>query len=73
MSVAEINVALIGHKFMGVAHSNAFRNAAMWTGIPVKIRMKCLCAQDETENLKAFADKYGWENVKDVLTKDIPA
>lgn len=56
-----IRVALIGHQFMGVAHSNAYRNAAMWTDIPAKITMKCLCAKDTPENLKEFADKYGWE------------
>jgi hypothetical protein len=37
MSKKEINVALIGHQFMGIAHSNAFRNAGMWTDIPAKI------------------------------------
>jgi predicted dehydrogenase len=61
MSEKEIRVALIGHKFMGIAHSNAFRNAAMWAGLPVKIVMKCLCADDSMENLRNFADRYGWE------------
>jgi hypothetical protein len=46
MSKKEIRVALIGHKFMGVAHSNAFRNAGMWTDLPAKVIMKCLCAED---------------------------
>jgi len=62
MSKNEIRVALIGHKFMGVAHSNAFRNASMWTDLPARITMKCICGQDSIENLKEFADKYGWEN-----------
>lgn len=57
----EIRVALIGHQFMGIAHSNAYRNAAMWTVLPAKIIMKCVCAKDSIENLKEFADKYGWE------------
>lgn len=61
MPKKEIRVALIGHQFMGVAHSNAFRNASMWTDIPAKITLKCLCAKDTMENLKRFADKYGWE------------
>ena len=64
MSKKEIRVALIGHQFMGIAHSNAFRNAAMWTGIQAKITMKCLCANDSLENLRAFADKYGWLEVE---------
>ncbi|MEP7107953.1 MAG: Gfo/Idh/MocA family oxidoreductase [Ferruginibacter sp.] len=62
MAKKEIRVALIGHKFMGVAHSNAYRNAAMWTDLPARITMKCICGEDSMENLKEFADKYGWEN-----------
>jgi len=57
----QIRVALIGHQFMGVAHSNAYRNATMWTDSPVKVIMKCVCANDSMSNLRAFADKYGWE------------
>lgn len=64
MSKKEIRVALIGHQFMGVAHSNAFRNASMWTNLPVRVTMKCLCAKDTVENLQAFASKYGWEEVE---------
>jgi predicted dehydrogenase len=62
MQKKEIRVALIGHQFMGVAHSNAFRNASMWTDLPVDIKMKCICASDTAENLAAFANKYGWES-----------
>lgn len=64
MSKKEIRVALIGHQFMGIAHSNAYRNAAMWTNIPAKITLKCLCAKDRIENLQQFAAKYGWEEVE---------
>jgi predicted dehydrogenase len=74
MSKKEIRVALIGHQFMGIAHSNAYRNAAMWSGIQVKITLKCLCAKDSIENLKEFANKYGWEEVetdwRKVVTRD---
>lgn len=74
MSKKEIRVALIGHQFMGIAHSNAYRNAAMWTDIPVKVTLKCLCAMDSPENLRKFADKYGWEEVatdwRKVVTRD---
>ncbi len=64
MSKKEIRVALIGHQFMGIAHSNAYRNAAMWAEIPANITLKCLCAKGSEENLKAFADKYGWEEIE---------
>jgi predicted dehydrogenase len=64
MSKKEIRVALIGHQFMGIAHSNAYKNAEMWTDLPAKIVMKCVCAKDSIENLKEFAGKYGWEEVE---------
>jgi len=74
MSKKEIRVALIGHQFMGIAHSNAFKNAEMWAGAPAKIIMKCLCAKDTPENLQAFADKFGWEEIetdwRKVVTRD---
>ena len=62
MAKKELRIALIGHQFMGIAHSNAFRNAGMWTHLPVKIVMRCVCAKDSENNLKAFANKYGWES-----------
>jgi predicted dehydrogenase len=62
MSAKELRVGLIGHQFMGIAHSNAYLNASMWTGLPVKIVLKCLCAKDSMENLNAFAGRYGWES-----------
>ncbi|MDD2380718.1 MAG: Gfo/Idh/MocA family oxidoreductase [Mariniphaga sp.] len=64
MSKKEIRVALIGHQFMGIAHSNAYRNVSMWAGTPAKIIMKCLCAKDTPEKLKSFADQFGWEEVE---------
>ena len=60
----EIRVGLIGHQFMGVAHSNAFRNASIWYDLPCRIVMKAVCAKDSEENLRAFADKFGWESVE---------
>jgi len=62
MTRKEIRVALIGHKFMGIAHSNAFRNAGMWADLPVRVTLKCLCADDTMKNLRTFAEKYGWES-----------
>ncbi len=74
MSKKEIRVALIGHQFMGIAHSNAYRNAAMWANVPAKITLKCLCAKDRIENLQEFAARYGWEEVetdwRKVVTRD---
>lgn len=63
MEMAEqkrINVALIGYKFMGKAHSNAYRNMPMFfdtDAIPV---MKVICGRNE-EALKKVAGQFGWE------------
>jgi len=57
----EICVGLIGHMFMGKAHSNAFRNAAIWHDIPCRIVMKAVCSRNTDGNLPAFADKFGWD------------
>ncbi len=58
----EIRVGLIGSKFMGIAHSNAFRNAGMWADLPVKIVLKAVCATNSDGKLPEFAQKYGWES-----------
>jgi len=57
-----IRVGLVGHQFMGVAHSNGFRNAAIWYDLPCEVVMKAVCAKDTEKNLAAFARKFGWES-----------
>jgi predicted dehydrogenase len=61
MTQREVRVGLIGSKFMGVAHSNAFRNAGIWFDLPVKIAMKAVAGRD-VRALAAFASKFGWES-----------
>ena len=57
----EIRVGLIGHMFMGKAHSNAFRNATLWYDIPCRVVMKAVCSRNTDGNLPAFTDKFGWD------------
>ena len=59
-----IRVGLVGHQFMGVAHSNGYRNAGIWYKLPCEVQMTALCAKDTPENLAAFAKKFGWESVE---------
>jgi predicted dehydrogenase len=56
----EIRVGLIGCGFMGVAHSNAFRNAGIWFDLPANVVMKVACARDAGK-VSAFAKKFGWQ------------
>ncbi len=57
----EINVALIGHRFMGKAHSNAYRQVRRFFPGKLVPRMKVLCGKACTEELEATAAEYGWE------------
>ena len=57
----KVNVALIGYKFMGKAHSNAFRQAPVFFDLDVEPVMKVLVGRDEA-GVKAAAEKLGWES-----------
>ncbi len=59
--MAEINVAIIGHKFMGKAHSNAWRQVKHFFPGNLEPRMKVLCGKACTEELEATAHLLGWE------------
>lgn len=58
-----MNVAIIGTKFMGKAHSNAWLNAPRFFDMEVKPVLKVACGRNE-EDLRAFADRWGWEEIE---------
>jgi len=57
---ASINVGLIGYKFMGTAHSNAYRQVTPFMQPKLTPVMKRLCGRDEA-GVSAAADKMGWD------------
>lgn len=57
------NVAIIGTKFMGKAHSNAWTNAPKFFSIGIKPVLKVACGQDE-KGTKDFAANWGWQDVE---------
>jgi len=59
----EINVAILGHRFMGRAHSNAWSQVTKFFDPPFKPVLKVACGRDETD-LRAFADRWGWEEIE---------
>ncbi|HEX5483302.1 MAG TPA: Gfo/Idh/MocA family oxidoreductase [Terriglobia bacterium] len=59
----EINVALIGYKFMGKAHSNAYRQVGHFFPGKYQVRMKVLCGRDR-ESVENAARLFGWEEVE---------
>ncbi len=55
----EINVGLIGYKFMGKAHSFAYKNVNLFFDLPLKIVMKVICGRTE-KAVKQAKEKFGW-------------
>ena len=59
--MAEIGVGLVGYKFMGRAHSNAYRQLPRFFDVDPSPRMAAICGRDET-GVKEAADSLGWES-----------
>lgn len=71
----KVNVALIGYKFMGKAHSNAWIKAPLFFDLSLQPVKKVVCGR-HAEPLREFANKWGWEEIetdweKVVTRKDI--
>lgn len=62
MSKKRLNVALIGTKFMGKAHSHAWSSAAKFFDLPAEPVLKVAVGRDEA-SLRSFADRWGWEEI----------
>ena len=54
------NVALLGQKFMGRAHSNAYQKASWFFNLPLKPVMHTIVGRDLIA-LAPFADRWGWK------------
>ena len=59
----EINVALIGCKFMGKAHANAWKNVPHFFDLNLRPVLKVVCDTNE-EVLHEFAARWGWEETE---------
>jgi predicted dehydrogenase len=59
----EINVAILGYKFMGRAHSNAYRQVGHFFPGKFTPRLKVICGRDR-EATEAAARQLGWEEVE---------
>ena len=62
MTVRTYGVAVVGHAFMGKAHSNAWRNVgAFYPDVP-RVRQHVLVGRDRV-SLESAASTLGWESV----------
>jgi predicted dehydrogenase len=57
---SEIGVGLVGYKFMGRAHSNAYRQVKRFFDLKLSPRMRAICGRDEP-SVKDAAATLGWE------------
>jgi predicted dehydrogenase len=58
--MSEIGVGLVGYRFMGRAHSNAYRQVARFFDVDPAPRMRAICGRDE-EAVRSAAGALGWE------------
>jgi predicted dehydrogenase len=52
---------MVGYKFMGKAHSHAYKDVGMFFDMNADVVMKAICGRDEN-GVKEAADKFGWES-----------
>jgi predicted dehydrogenase len=58
-----MNVAILGDKFMGKAHSNAWTQARRFFDLPIQPVLQVACGRN-AEELKSFAANWGWAEVE---------
>jgi predicted dehydrogenase len=56
-----LNVGMIGTKFMGRMHSNAWIKAPLFFDTPVRPVLKAVCGAESEPMLRAFAGQWGWQ------------
>jgi predicted dehydrogenase len=61
--VKTLNVGIVGYKFMGKAHSNAWKKAPLFFDMDVQPVLKVACGRHQ-DSLKEFADRWGWEHTE---------
>jgi hypothetical protein len=56
----QANVAIIGTKFMGKAHSHARNSVTKFFNVGITPVLKVACGQDE-QSTRDFAQRWSWE------------
>src|SRR5262249_18481903 len=56
-----LNICLVGQKFMGRTHSNAYLKVAKFFPVPLLPVMHTICGPDEKE-LNEFKETWGWQH-----------
>lgn len=59
----EINVGIVGTKFMGRAHSNAFIDVPYFFDLPLRPVLRAACGRNMSD-LETFARRFGWQTTE---------
>lgn len=59
----ELRIAILGHRFMGRAHSNGWSQTTRFFDPPYRPVLQVACGR-EVEDLRAFADRWGWAEIE---------
>ena len=57
-----LNIAIIGHRFMGRAHSNGWKQAEKFFNLDALPKLKVACGRTENDLIE-FANNWGWEEI----------
>jgi predicted dehydrogenase len=56
-----LRIGMVGHAFMGAAHSHAWRTAGRFFDLPRPVRLTAVCGRS-AERVSAAAERYGWDS-----------
>ena len=66
-AVPRLGIGMVGYAFMGVAHSQAWRNAPRFFDLPLRPDMAAVAGRDEAAG-KVAATKLGWSSRRPSMT-----
>jgi len=58
-----LRIAMLGHGFMGRAHSNAFHQANRFFSLPYRLELKVVCGRNRAAT-EAMAAQWGWQSAE---------
>ncbi len=58
-----LNIGLIGHRFMGKAHSSGWKKAPLFFDLQSQPVLKTVCGRSVSD-VENFAEKWGWESIE---------
>ena len=59
----KLKLCMVGHGFMGRAHSNAFHQIRHFFDLPYELELKVICGRNRSQ-LESMAARWGWQEVE---------